>query len=85
MGNPWVAHEKWMKWIPVVDFAQCDGCRKCVWACERGCIEIMDGVAVVTNPSACAGKEHCVVTCPQKTIDMEWVECFGDHNVGRWL
>lgn len=85
MDNLWIVREKKFKWLPLVDFPKCDGCRKCLWSCPAGAIEIVDGVAVVTNPDDCRSEEICVAACPKKAIFMEWVECFGDEANGRWL
>lgn len=85
MNKPWISREKKFKWIPLVDFSKCDGCQKCRWSCPVGCFEIVDGVAVVASPVDCISEETCIGVCPKRAIFMEWVECFGDEETGRWL
>lgn len=72
------------KWVPVVDEDICDGCGVCVEACGPRCLEIVDGVSVLTRPDACGSEEHCIAPCPQACINMAWVPMDGDRSVGKW-
>jgi NAD-dependent dihydropyrimidine dehydrogenase PreA subunit len=73
-----------LKWIPIVDAEHCTGCSACVEACGPRCLEIIDGMAVLTYPDKCGSEEHCIEPCPEKCIRMEWVEMDGDKNIGKW-
>jgi MinD superfamily P-loop ATPase len=61
------------KLLPVVDRDACTGCVACVDACDRGCLLMVDGVAVLIDAEACAGSEHCVESCPIGAIRRESV------------
>lgn len=73
-----------MKWLPVVDLDLCSGCEACVEACGPGCLEIQDGVAVISRPHDCGSEEHCIEPCPTSCIHMTWVPMTGDHSIGKW-
>ena len=45
----------------------CHGMGDCIRACDKGCISIRDGVAVV-DPTECIGCGKCVKACPNKLI-----------------
>lgn len=45
----------------------CHGMGDCVRACDKGCISIKNGVAVV-DPTDCIGCGKCVKACPNKLI-----------------
>ena len=72
------------KWIPIVDVEYCTGCGACVEACGPRCLEIINGIAVLTHPDKCGSEEHCIEPCPEGCIRMEWVERNWDKNIGKW-
>lgn len=72
------------KWLPAVDEDLCTGCGVCVEACGPGCLDILDGVAVLSRPHACGSEEHCIAPCPEEAIRMVWAPLKGDHSVGKW-
>ncbi len=72
------------KWLPVVDVFTCDGCRRCVEACGPRSLQIVAGVAVLTDPESCGSEEHCIPVCAADAIRMDWVPASGDPRLGRW-
>ena len=72
------------KWLPVVEEDHCTGCGACVEVCGPRCLDILDGVAVLSRPHACGSEEHCIEPCPEGAIHMRWVPLGGDVTVGRW-
>ncbi len=57
--------------IIVIDEEKCDGCGKCVSACEEGAIAIVDGKARLVKESYCDGLGHCIGECPRGAITIE--------------
>jgi len=72
------------KWIPVVDEEVCNGCRVCVVACAHECLDMAGGVAVLVDADGCGSDEHCVTSCPEDAISMQWAPMPGDYCVGVW-
>ena len=72
------------KWMPVIDEDLCTGCGACVEACGPRCLDILDGVAVLSRPHTCGSEEHCIEPCPEACIRMAWVPLNGDRSVGKW-
>lgn len=62
-----------IKWVPVISAANCTGCNLCIEACGPKCLELIDGIAVLTAPEACGSEEHCIPVCEYDAIRMEWV------------
>ena len=58
------------KVLPVVDREACTGCVACVDACDRGCLQMEEGIAVLIDAEACMSAEHCVGACPVSAIRM---------------
>lgn len=79
-----VAASQAYKWVPVIDEERCTGCGLCVEACGPNCLEIVDGIAVLTRPDQCGSEEHCIPACHDDTIHMAWVPLQGNGNVGKW-
>jgi len=73
------------KWLPVIDPDLCSGCGKCVEACGPECFEIVEGVAVLSDPETCGSEEHCIEPCASSALTMAWVAMEGDQTVGKWL
>jgi Na+-translocating ferredoxin:NAD+ oxidoreductase RNF subunit RnfB len=72
------------KWLPLIDVEGCTGCYACIDACLPQCLQMENGVAVLTSPDACLSDEHCVEPCPTGVITMEWRSTEGDPAVGQW-
>jgi MinD superfamily P-loop ATPase len=73
------------KWVPVVDQEYCNGCGICVNYCTPECLEIIEDKAVLTTSDQCGSEGHCIEPCPEKAINMNWVEITGNNRVGEWL
>jgi NAD-dependent dihydropyrimidine dehydrogenase PreA subunit len=73
-----------LKSVPVVDVDYCTGCGACVEACGPQCLELVDNVAVLTQPDKCGSEEHCIEPCPEGCIRMEWVEMIRNERRGKW-
>lgn len=72
-----------------MDIDYCTGCGICVEACGPKCLEIINNLAVLTQPDKCGSEEHCIEPCPVGCIRvgcirMEWVERSGDERAGKW-
>lgn len=72
------------KWVPVIDANMCSGCQECIYACGTNCLELVQGIAALTNPDRCGSDENCIAPCPSGAIEMQWVSISGDKNIGRW-
>lgn len=72
------------KWMPVVDEDRCSGCGLCVDACGPKCLEMREGIALLTLPEACGSEEHCIGVCPEDAIHMAWIPWVGDTSRGKW-
>ncbi len=57
--------------IIVIDEEKCDGCGKCVSACDEGAIAIIDGKAKLVKEFYCDGLGNCIGECPQGAITIE--------------
>ncbi len=70
-------------WIKKED---CDGCKRCQRVCPYESIELMDGVAMVTD--RCTSCGACVDVCKNQAIDSDIiprvVPDFSDHK-GVWV
>lgn len=72
------------KWMPVVDVDRCSGGGLCVDACGLECLEMQDGIALLTVPDACGSEEHCIGICAEDAIYMAWVPWKGNTSHGKW-
>ena len=54
--------------IVEIDEDLCDGCGKCVPACEEGAIQIIDGKAKLIQDKLCDGLGNCLGKCPNDAI-----------------
>lgn len=72
------------KWMPVILADRCTGCGLCVWACGPQCLELIDGVAVLTRPERCGSEEHCIAACQDNAIHMHWIPTESNRSVGKW-
>lgn len=75
---------RFFKWLPVVDEERCTGCGRCVEACGPNSLEILDQIAVLVRPDTCGSEDHCLAPCPEKALQMRWVETTGDKDRGKW-
>jgi thioredoxin reductase (NADPH) len=55
---------------PAFDANQCFGSGACVKACPEQAIGIIDGKAVLVNPSLCIGHGACASACPVEAIKL---------------
>ena len=54
---------------PKINQAKCMGCGACVWACpEGGILGLIDGKAVLIEPTQCIGHGACKTSCPNDAI-----------------
>ncbi|MEE8042499.1 MAG: 4Fe-4S dicluster domain-containing protein, partial [Pseudomonadales bacterium] len=70
---------------PIIDAARCIGCGNCTRACPEGeVLGLVDGRAVLVNPTSCIGHGACLDVCPadaitlvlgseQRGVDIPWV------------
>jgi heterodisulfide reductase subunit A-like polyferredoxin len=63
----------------------CNGCGRCVEACEPRVLEVDDEVAVLMRPNRCCSGGECVAACQEGAMRMDWVEMEGDRTQGRWV
>jgi NAD-dependent dihydropyrimidine dehydrogenase PreA subunit len=73
-----------LKYLPVVDPDACTSCVACVDVCTPGCLEMQNGLPVLTQPDTCGSDEHCVTACSTDAIRMEWAPAQGDPAIGKW-
>jgi thioredoxin reductase (NADPH) len=55
---------------PVIELATCVGSGGCVTACPENALGIINGKAVLINPSHCIGHGACAPACPVKAIKL---------------
>ncbi len=55
---------------PVIDAAKCCGSGACITACPEKAIGLIDGKAVLVNPTHCIGHGACLPACPMKAITL---------------
>lgn len=53
---------------PIIDTDTCIGCGICCDACPQEVLEVVDGVATVTNEEACIACGDCLEECPMGSI-----------------
>lgn len=56
------------KRVPLVREERCVGCGICSDICPHDCLEIVDGVTVLTRPEACTSDASCVFACPRNAL-----------------
>lgn len=73
------------KWLPDINLEKCTGCGKCVKACRpKSLVIVNDDFALLIRADTCSSGGHCVLSCPEDALNMEWIEMRGEHNVGDW-
>ena len=72
------------KWVPRIDPSKRTGCRRCVEVCGAKCLEMAEGIAVLSRPDACGSEGHCIAECRDDAIQMAWVPIEGNEAVGLW-
>lgn len=55
----------------VVDPGLCTGCGICIDVCPHQALELVDGVAKLTQPEKCDGSGECVEACPVQAISLQ--------------
>jgi NAD-dependent dihydropyrimidine dehydrogenase PreA subunit len=56
---------------PNIDANACTGCGICIDVCEPKVLELVDGIAKLTNSDTCNSCGSCVDACPLVAIAME--------------
>ncbi|HVY55923.1 MAG TPA: 4Fe-4S binding protein [Thermodesulfobacteriota bacterium] len=73
------------KRLPDVDLEKCTGCGKCVQVCTPKSLKIVNNdFAVLLRADTCCSEGHCVNSCPDDAIHMDWIEMRGEHTAGEW-
>ncbi len=57
-----------------VDEVKCDGCGRCVVACDalaKGAIQIEDSIAVI-DQALCEQCNSCLIVCPREAVSTQW-------------
>lgn len=73
-------HAKWQpaivgyKFMPILEIDQkaCDGCGKCVKACPKKILEVIDGKVKVKDITLCTLCKGCVEECPKNAVKLTW-------------
>lgn len=55
---------------PVIDLAKCCGSGACVKACPEKALSLINGKAVLTDPTHCIGHGACLEACPVEAIQL---------------
>jgi NAD-dependent dihydropyrimidine dehydrogenase PreA subunit len=55
---------------PQIDLAACDGCGKCLPACQAGALALVDEKAVLARPDLCEYDAACEPACPTGAISL---------------
>jgi len=73
------------KWLPDINLEKCTGCGKCVKACRpKSLVIVNDDFALLIRADTCSSGGHCVESCPEDALNMEWIEMRGEHTAGDW-
>ena len=59
-------------WFPQIDKELCTGCGDCIVICPTDALELVNGVAVITEPSACNYCAECEMICPVEAIALPY-------------
>lgn len=55
---------------PAIDLSRCCGSGACVKACPEKALSLVDGKAVLTDPTHCIGHGACLTACPVDAIKL---------------
>ena len=58
--------------LPEIDLALCDGCGRCIPACEPGALTMIGGKAVLVSPERCEYDGSCEPVCPTGAINLPY-------------
>lgn len=59
-------------WLPQIDKDVCTGCGDCIVICPTDALALVDGTAVLTNPTACSYHADCETVCPVEAIALPY-------------
>ena len=60
------------RWLPQIDKELCTGCGDCIVACPTDALELVNGTAVLANPTACNYSADCEAVCPVDAIALPY-------------
>lgn len=59
-------------WMPQIDIELCTGCGDCIITCPTDALELINGTAVIANPTACNYSAVCEAVCPVAAIALPY-------------
>jgi MinD superfamily P-loop ATPase len=57
--------------LPNLDETRCDGCGLCAEACPLECLQMSDGVPMMTVPGRCVGCGLCELLCRRRALELQ--------------
>ncbi len=70
------------KVLPEIDLAACDGCGRCLAACQHGALGVRSGKAMLLEPDLCRYDGNCELACPTNAIRVPYSIVFGEDLPG---
>lgn len=59
-------------WSPQIDSQACTGCGECLVVCPTDALDMVEGVAMVSEPEACDYCGECEMICPEEAISLPY-------------
>jgi NAD-dependent dihydropyrimidine dehydrogenase PreA subunit len=63
--------------LPEIETAVCDGCGKCLTACDAGALALVSSKAILARPELCQYDGNCEPACPTGAISLPYVIVLG--------